>query len=148
MKTWTTLAAALAFVVGLSAPALGIVSNWYVVQLNAGANCTIGRAVLNVEDAKAGSTIRSKATCSESAADVNLPADRMGVVAAAKGPYGDLCGFSGGWVYNAQGTASKSVTATIICWGNITSHAKHIRKINSTDWYDDFIEVGPAFIAP
>lgn len=148
MKKWTTLAAAFAFVVGLAAPALGLVSNWYVVWLNAGTNCTIGRAVLNIDDAKAGSTVRSKKTCSEYADDANLPADRMGVVAAALGPYGDLCGFSGGWVYNAQGTAAKSVTANIICWGNITAHAKHTRKINSTDWYEDFIEVGPAFIAP
>lgn len=143
MKRWTPVAVLFAFLVGLAAPAYADnlkTSAWGILQQNPGTNCTILRAVINQTTDNAGSTVRSKATCSESASDVNLPADRMGVYAEAwADPFG-ACGSSGGWVYNSASTAVKSVTATVLCSNkDVFTTGWGTRKINSTDWVDGYM---------
>lgn len=139
MKRWTTLAAALAFVVGTAAPSFGVVTAWKLIWENPGVNCTIGRSVANGPNQTVGSTVRSKVVyCTESAADANLPADRMGVYAEGYAGF-TLCASSGGWVYNAASTASKSVTTAVYCHKTMVSGIGwQTRKINSTDWADGY----------
>lgn len=140
MKLCAILAATLAFVVGLTVPAVAttITTAWETVHSNPGTNCTIGRAVLNNTAGNAGSTVRSKATCSESASDVNLPADRMGVAAYANDLYGYACSASGTYVNNADGTAVKSVTNAVYCSGYVEGWGYQRRKVNATDWVYEF----------
>ena len=146
MKRWTAPAAALAFLVGLAAPAAATVltSNWVTVNENPGTNCTIGHTVLNNDTGNTGSTVRSKTYCSETAPDANLPADRMGVLTVGKDGNGYTCATNTGWVDNLASTASRSVTATVYCTGQqVWGYGWQRRKVNSVDYAIELQSQGP-----
>ncbi len=146
MKLWTTLAAALAFVVGFSLPAAAIVSAWDVVWLDSGTSCTIGRASIQTSTGNVGSTVRSKVTCSESVADFNLPSNRMGVWTYALDEYGGLCGSAPAWVYNGTGTAHRSVAAAVVCSHmDVIGYARQWRKTGPETSVEDWNQTAPLY---